>query len=96
MKIVTRPGVSELAGERGGRLYVWTDAARCQAGKMMVLLTSTEPPKEPHDFSAIEADDFELFFDPGRNAPPNELVLEVRGWRNKRVEAYWDGLVFPV
>ncbi len=96
MKVVTRPGVTDLIKERGGRLYVWTDAARCQAGKMMLLLTSSEPPDESHEFGAIDVDGFELHFDPGRNTPPNELVLEVKGWRKKHVEAYWDGLAFPV
>ena len=34
--------------------------------------------------------------DPAGLPPPEELVLEVRGWRTKRVEAYWNGCVFVV
>jgi hypothetical protein len=39
-------------------------------------------------------DGFELWFDPAGLTPPEELVLEVRGWRTQRVEAYWNGCVF--
>jgi hypothetical protein len=41
-------------------------------------------------------DGFELWFDPAGLTPPEELVLEVRGWRTERVEAYWNGCVFVV
>ncbi len=75
---------------------MWTDAARCQAGKMMVLIASTEPPKDHHDFEVFDLDGSEVLFDAARNEPPEELVLEVKGWRKERVAAYWDGLAFPV
>jgi hypothetical protein len=37
---------------------------------------------------------FEIWFDPGALAPPAELHLEIRGWRAKRVDAYWNGCIF--
>jgi hypothetical protein len=39
---------------------------------------------------------FELWFDPGGLQSPDALHFDVRGWRTKRVEAYWNGCVFVV
>jgi hypothetical protein len=93
MKVISDPGVDEMVRERGGRLYVWPDHLRCCQGATY-LLTSSEPPGG-RMFQRVEgAERFELWFDPGHLVPPDELHLDVRGWRTKRVEAYWNGCVF--
>ncbi len=93
MKIVARPEVAELIRQRGGRLYVWTDPHKCCSGNMTYLLTGSEPPRG-RECRPFDAEGFELYFDPGRMDPPDELHLDIRGWRKKHVEAYWNGCAF--
>ena len=96
MKVLGSPGVDELVRARGGRLFVWTDPRRCCSGGDTYLKTDTQA--EPgRSFRRVEGPDgFELYFDPGRMDPPDELHLDVRGFRRKRVEAYWNGCVFAL
>jgi len=90
MRIRATDAVAAAVRERGGRLYVWTSTHRCCTGPLVLLETASEPPRgTPHDFRAFDAGGFEVFFDPGRRRPPDELVLEVRGRRGK-VVAFWD------
>lgn len=94
MRVVLTPEVDELVRERGGRLFVWVDPRRCCGGGVTFLSTASAPPEGGHAFRHVDADGFDLFFDPGRSEPPSELLLDVRGRRRKRVEAYWNGCVF--
>lgn len=94
MNVVVGSGVRDLVLERGGRLFVWADRARCCGGGVTYLSADSEPPREPHAFRALTLQGFELEFDGGRLGDPDELQLEVRGRRRKRVEAYWNGCVF--
>ena len=75
---------------------VWLDRHACCGGTVTYLATGSEP--EPgRDFERIDVEGFDLFFDPGRMRPPNDLVLDVRGRRRrKHVEAYWNGCIFAV
>jgi hypothetical protein len=70
------------------------------------LEAATEPPgtsrrtkftrasRRRHRFDRIDGNGVELYLDRGRMEPPAELHIDLRGWRNKRVEAYWNGCVF--
>jgi hypothetical protein len=93
--VLAHPDVPDLIRARGGRIYVWTYAPKCCSGNVTYLATGTEPEPD-RTFHRIDADGFELFFAPGRMNPPDSLVLDVKGRRNRRVEAYWDGCVFAV
>ena len=85
---------------------MWLDPHRCVVGSYVYLDAATEPPgtsrktkftrasRRPHRFRRFDVDGFELRFDPGRLDPPEELHVDVKGWRNKRIEAYWNGCVF--
>lgn len=95
MKVLALPEVGELVRERGGRLYVWPEAKACCGGALTFLRASSEPPAERR-FARVDAEGFELWFDPGALGPPEELHLDVRGRRRRRVEAYWDGCIFAV
>jgi hypothetical protein len=93
MRVTATPEVATLVRERGGRLFVWPDRQRCCQGATYLLTGSDPPPNR--DFREVEGSHgFDLWFEPGSHRPPDELNLGVRGWRTKRVEAYWDGGVF--
>ena len=106
MKVVANPRAVEHIREQGGRLWVWLDPHQCLVGAYTYLEAATEPPgssrktrftrasRRPHRFRQVETDGFELRFDPGRIDPPEELHIALKGWRNKRIEAYWNGCVF--
>ncbi|HET8527134.1 MAG TPA: hypothetical protein VFM81_10935 [Actinomycetota bacterium] len=92
MKVVSGPEVDALVHERGGRLYVRHEHQRCcQGGATLVASSDAQPGRS---YQRVDWTGFELWFDPGNLEPPDELHLEVKGWRSKRVEAYWDGCVF--
>ena len=91
--VLSDPDVVALIRERGGRLYVWTTPQRCCGGGAIYLETGTEPVRG-RVFHRAEAEGFELYVDFGRRRAPAEIVLEVRGLRKRRVEAYWEGCVF--
>ena len=95
MKVLAPPDVVELVRQRGGRLFVWIDAQRC-CGPVTYLKTSWEPPKKGRRFTSVAAEGFELFLDPGRFDLPDEIQFEVKGWRTKRVDGYWNGCVWAV
>lgn len=44
----------------------------------------------------FDAEGFELWFDPGPRPAADELHLDVKGFRRKRAEAYWNGCAFAV
>jgi hypothetical protein len=106
VNIVTTPSAANYIRDQGGRLWVWLDPHRCLVGAYTYLDAATEPPgtsrktrftrasRQPHRFQRIQAEGFEIHFDPGRLSPPEELHLDLKGWRNKRIEAYWNGCVF--
>jgi hypothetical protein len=106
MKVVASPRAVGHIRQQGGRVWVWLDPHRCLVASYTYLDAATEAPgtsrktrftrasRQPHRFLSVEADGFELLFDPGRLDPPQELHIALKGWRNKRIEAYWNGCVF--
>ena len=95
MNVNASRAVAELVHRRGGRLFVWTHRLPCCGGDVRVLSTAAKPPRGRHRFRLLDTDGFHLFFDAGRLADPDELQLEVRGTRRPRIEAFWDGCIFP-
>ena len=106
MRIVADDRVREHVGSRGGSLWVWLDPHRGVVGSHTYLEANTEPPgssretrftrssRRPHRFSRLESDGITVHYDWGHRAPPDELLLEVKGIRHKRIEAFWDGCIF--
>jgi hypothetical protein len=106
VKVVTTDRATGYIRERGGHLWVWLDPHRCLVGSYVYLEAHTEPAgtsretkftrssRRPHSFGTLAAGGFDLHYDWGRLDPPEELHIDLRGWVNKRVEAYWNGCVF--
>jgi hypothetical protein len=93
--VISNPQVPELIRRHGGRLFVWRDPHRCCGGNLTYLEAGPEP-SVGHDFHLFDAEGFELWFDPGAKGPPDELHLDVKGFRKKRVVAYWNGCAFAI
>ena len=93
MKIVAADGVADLIRSTSGRLYVWTDPQRCCGGGITYLRTALMP-AAGHRFERFETEGFQVFIDPGTKLAPDELHLEIKGWRTKWVDAFWNGCVF--
>ena len=108
MKVVTTPKAEAFIRERGGRVWVWLDPRRGLVGSYVWLEAHCEPPgasrksrftrssRRPHRFSVTTDAGVEVHHDFGRLDPPEELHLDVKGWRkgSQRLEAYWNGVIF--
>jgi len=95
VRIVASPEAVELAAERGGRVYVWTQARRCCHGTTTWLEVAHEPPAGI-PFECVADGEPAVFLPRDLGRRPDELHLEARGRRRRRVEAYWDGCAFVV
>jgi hypothetical protein len=96
MRVLASAAAAERVREGGGRLWVWAESHRCCSGDTTLLSTSLEEPRRGGRFAVVPAEGFELHFDPGRLAPPDELHVELGGWRRRRVRAYWNGCAFAI
>ena len=106
MKIVTTEKADAHIREHGGRVWVWLDPRRGLVGSYVWLEAHCEPPgsskrssftrssKRPHRFKVLESDGIEVNYAFARLIPPDELHFDVKGWKHKRLEAYWNGVIF--
>jgi len=93
VRLVISREALDFVRERGGSLYVSPRSRRCCHGALTWLEASTEP-DERVDFRRADADELELYLPATLGRSPDELHLELRGRRRKRVEAYWNGCAF--
>jgi hypothetical protein len=93
MRLVASAKALDFVREHGGRLYVSPRSRRCCHGAITWLEASIEP-DERVDFRRAAVDELELYLPTTLGRLPDELHLELRGRRRKRVEAYWDGCAF--
>ena len=106
MKIVATPKVANYIVEHGGGVWVWLDPRRGPVGSYVWLEAHCEPPRaskkssftrssrRPHRFGVTENAGITLHHDFGRLALPEEIHLDLKGLKNKRIEAYWNGSIF--
>ena len=92
MILIAAPDVPGHVAERGGRLYVWAKTRRCCSGQTTFLESATEKPDR--EFALVADDGFEVWLDTSLNRTPEELHVELRGRRNRRPVAYWDGCAY--
>jgi len=108
MRIVISPKAAPFIAERGGDVWVWLDPRRGVVGSFVWLEAHCESPRSsrrssftrssrrPHRFRRLERDGVTLHYDFGRLDLPEELHLDIKGWRRgtRRLEAYWNGSIF--
>ena len=94
MKLVATPEAVEYVRARGGSLFVWSQQALSYTGRLTYLEASTVSPSAVREFRALEGEPFRLFVDFGGRDLPEELHLDVKGWRTRRIRAYWNGCSF--
>lgn len=61
---------------------------------VFALEASTESPGAARAFVRFAGDEFDVLFDSEERGLPDELHLAVKGWRRKRIRAYWNGNSF--
>ena len=93
MRVVASPEVRQIVREGGGRLFVWAKTSRC-CGAITYLKASLEAPER--EFRRVEAEGMEVYLAAGIRELPEELHVEARGRRRRRLEAYWDGCAYVV
>jgi hypothetical protein len=85
----------EFIREHGGRLHVWVHgAARCSGTRF--IEASTERPDDLARFVRIDLSDFDLYIGTAGGMLPEELNVDLRGWRRPRVTASWNGCAYLV
>lgn len=96
MKVVLSDQAKAFVKARGGTLFVRAKNTRCCGGAIVVLTTSTSPPRDIENFARFGADDVDVYYQGSERGRPNQLVVELRGKIHPHLEAYKDGCVFPV
>jgi hypothetical protein len=93
VRVTATADAVEFIRERGGALWVWPRHA-VRPG-LVTLDTSTDPPGRDLRFEPVPHDGgFRLFLDPRGWGEPEFLDIELRGWRHRRVAAFWNGLAY--
>jgi len=93
--------------EQGGRLWIWLDPHGGIGGPAVIYLASAlERPgaskatsrlrsaRRPHRFDVFDGPGYQVFFDHGKFALPDELHLVLKRFPKRRVDAFWDGKIF--
>lgn len=93
MRVVASAEAVAFVRERGGRLFMWPQSARC-CPSVLWLESSTEP-RDDRVFHRVPADGFELYL-PMKMQEPEELEIAVRRFPHRHVEGYWDGCAWIV
>jgi hypothetical protein len=91
--IIASANVETYIRSHGGSIFIWPSHHRCCGGRLTLLDTSFQPPRQ-REFEAIASRGFTVFLDASLRERPERIDLSLRGIRRKRIEAYWDGCAF--
>jgi len=89
------PEAGAFVQSHGGRLYVWASGAACCGGTRFIE-ASTDAPRDVASFVPVDASGIEVLVRPANAQLPDELRVDLRGWRRPRVEASWNGCAYLV
>jgi hypothetical protein len=85
MRVLATTDVVEFIRAQGGELYVWADLIQCPGCAIPFLTASTERPREEREFTRLSGGGFDLFYSDGGVERPGQLIVELTGWRRKRL-----------
>jgi hypothetical protein len=81
----------------GGVLWVWAAyPKRCCAASPAYMHAATSPPGGDMPFRRVPHPDIQIWFRAPGGREPDVLEIGVRGRRNPKVEAYWDGCLLAL
>jgi len=78
----------------GGIVYVRTTHSRCCSGLLTMLRATIDPPVGATSFTSHPTSDVDVRYSWGVGPGPSELMIDLKGRRHPRLEAYWDGCQF--
>jgi hypothetical protein len=91
VRVIASPEAVEFIRDRGGQLFVWPVTMEYGYGRdVFVLEASTDSPGAERPFRRFAGTDFDVLLDTGEREPPEELHVDVKGWRRRTVRAYWN------
>jgi hypothetical protein len=93
VRLIASPEAVAFVRERGGRAFVWPlelEGPSLGDG-VFALEVSTESPGAEHGFARFAGEEIDILIDTTEHGVPDELHLAVKGWRRKRLCAYWNG-----
>lgn len=96
MRIVADREVRDFVAQRGGFVTVSTRSQLCCTGALTTLEAETAAPDDPSSYERFDDDGIVVFYHSGRRAHPDELVFKLKGSKNQRLEALWDGCVYAL
>jgi hypothetical protein len=97
MRIEVSPEAARFVSVRGGQLWVWSARPKvCCAGTPSYMHAATEEPPGLSGFRRVRAAGLDVWFRAPAGRLPDVLDVALRGRRRPRVEAYWDGCLFPL
>jgi len=81
----------------GGTLWVWAAyPKRCCSGTPAYMHASTSRPSTELPFRRVAHPELEIWFRAPGGREPDVLEVGMRGRRNPKVEAYWDGCLIAL
>jgi hypothetical protein len=94
--VLATPDAVAFVRERGGRVFVWPVTVDGPTGGATVfaLEASTDSPGPERSFVRFAGEDFDVLFAADEHGLPDELHVAVKGWRRRRIRAYWNGRSF--
>ena len=96
VRVVAAEAAVAYVREHGGQVFVWALTLDAPTGgaDVFALEASTESPGVEHEFVRFSGEGLDVLIDAGEHGLPDELHLALKGWRTKRIRAYWNGNSF--
>jgi hypothetical protein len=94
MLLIATPEAVEYIRAHGGALFIWAVTMAYGYDSVFALEASTESPGAGRTFRRIRSQGVDLLLDTGGRELPDELHVQMRGRRRRRIRAYWNGNSF--
>jgi hypothetical protein len=93
VEVVAPDDVREHVVAHGGRVFVWVRVPRGFLFTPCMLETSLDPPaREDLAFRRLRGPGFDIYLEATQKLWPRTLEFALR--RRRRVEAYWNGMIW--